>query len=72
MSQARGDVGAEHNTCQACGEPIPSTGGSALVCGPGGGRLQLSAPKYCTDPACRAARDTEALERAIERGVITR
>lgn len=53
--------------CQHCGNPL-TAGGTAILCGPGGGRMKL--PDYCSDPDCRRDRDEKALARAIADGVI--
>lgn len=58
------------NACEACGQPIPETGGHAILCGPGGGRLVLPAPRFCTTRKCREARDAAAIQRAVESGLI--
>lgn len=57
------------SACQACGQPVEG-GGVAILCGPGGGTVDLPPPAYCTRRECRDARDAAALQRAIDAGVI--
>jgi hypothetical protein len=61
----------EPAVCPHCAKPMDATG-SLFLCGPGGRARMVPLAPTCQDAACRAERDTAAIEAAIAAGIVRR
>jgi len=72
-AEERSTASPDHDECVHCGNDVPRDI-LAILCGPGKGGSVIYSPNPSPCPRwdCRQKENAAAIERAIERGVITR